>query len=149
MEPAATLAEVVPFGWGDTGAIRQIALPETVAPQHPQRLHAPRRRQRKTRPVGPDQPECVEARHQPDRMRARNLERTGEALGRAKGSLVLAVVEVLERVLDPRPLSQPEHPCDARQYASLRPEHQRKRYREKREYGQCKDRVGWGHRASR
>ena len=106
----APVGLAVPIELREPGLLREVLLPEPVDADHPERVAAAGVRQGEAALGGARQAARLQMGEQVGRAPRLDRQRTRQALERRRARLVLAVVEVLERVLHENPPVRAAHP---------------------------------------
>jgi hypothetical protein len=112
----------VPLRRRETGLVREVALPQAMNADDPERLAPAPAREPRVRPLVLDEREPLQASEQLARSIPREPERAGEALERDRLLARLEVVEVFERVLEQDSLSRAQAARESRPQPAARPE---------------------------
>ena len=118
------LGLLMPAGTAHLRAVRQVTLPEAVAAHDPQRLVAPALGENRPGFQRRCQPHRLDPDEDPRGLPAPNLQGPGQALDAGAPPLVLAVVEMLQGILEQDPLPLARQAAPAPQVAAPGPQEQ-------------------------
>ena len=100
----------VPLPRRDARPIREEPLHEAVGAKNPKGVAPPRIGEREALVGGVGESQRLQPPEDPKRAPAPGFESAGEAGHGARDATALAIVEVLQRILDPHPFGQPNQP---------------------------------------
>ena len=132
---------LVPLGWGQTGAIGEVELPQTVGSDHPERVGLAGGGERQSANLGSGQTAFGQPFDQSHGDTAAHLEGTSQRLYGRRVTADGGVVELLHGVFQPDPLSDPEDPEHSANEAKAGPGQQRGGPDEEREANEGNDWV--------